>query len=135
MVDILGADGQPDIDAAARGYAIVLASGARLIGRLDELKMRLSPVYELHCNWQVQAENVIPMHAVMPLLMLATVEYVPIPADAVVIPFEGLGRHEKKHLLEAIANAAQLVKNMRAAQSGVVQASALPPLPPPAGRH
>lgn len=141
-MNIPGITQKPDIALAARDYVIVRSGGQKdLIGKLGTFGKplpdkpfllgvdgaALEPVYELESDYREQAGNVIPMHAVMPVFMLASIERLPVAAGALVVPLSSLSYEEVVHLLAAIDDTAALIKRMRAAQAGVALASAMPP--------
>ena len=103
---------------------IVLCGAGRFVG--DAINGSLSPAYELNVQIQAGAQGMAVAHIATPVLMLASIDSIPIPADAVTIRVDDLSREEQKKIARAIQIAEEMRAKMQAAQSGVLITREMP---------
>ena len=144
MVELLnGKDDGPLV-----GWAIVQSNGLTLIGkvappiwvrhmgeaeprRLDGQPTKLSPVFEMKTNIMQgpRGENVA-VHPCFPVWLLG-VQEIDIPDGAIVVPVESLHATDRRGLAKFVEQAEEMMRGLRAEQSGIKVARVMPPIPEP----
>lgn len=114
-------------------WVIVLTAGKVLLGKRDEGSgslnfgdawTQLSPVYELTCAVGPGPRGEIMVaRQVTPLLTFSSVSKVSVPVlSSVFVSCSELSKKEQLALVQGIAQAEQLIRAMRADESGIVLA-------------
>lgn len=106
------------------GWSIVLLGGNTYIGRLHGQHM--SPVFALNVSVAVGPKGVSITFVATPVLMLASVATLEMPAGGIEISCDTLSRDERKRLHHAVQTAEENSQRMRAAEAGVLLANTMP---------
>ena len=142
-------------DGPLAGWAIVQSNGLTLIGKVTigptVLRIRgqvpgmgpsgsdsgaytprtLSPVFEMKTNIMQgpRGENVA-VHPCFPVWLLG-VQEIGVPDGAIVVPVESLHKTDRRGLAKFVEQAEQMMRALRAEQSGIKVARVMPPIPEP----
>jgi hypothetical protein len=113
------------------GWAIFIHGGFHCMGRARPRPSGghvLAPAYNLACLVNATPDGRMSItYQASPVLFLASLRELEIPAGAIRIPFEDLDADERKMLRGAIAQADEMVKGMRAAKAGLLLSTRMPP--------
>ena len=134
-------------DGPLAGWAIVQSNGLTLIGKVvasPPMLMvtgprsgevvsycRLAPVFEMKTNIMQgpRGENVA-VHPCFPVWLLG-VQEIDIPDGAIVVPVESLHATDRRGLAKFVEQAEEMMRGLRAEQSGIKVARVMPPIPEP----
>lgn len=106
-------------------WVIAFAGGKTLVGKVDDLR-NISPVYELQAGLQQTREGAHVAIVAVPLLFLPSISHVPLAQDTIVIRVTSLDRNEQRAVMGAVEGAEKMAATIRAANSGIVLAGAMP---------
>lgn len=103
-----------------------MVAGATLLGHLRGLRM--SPVYALNVDVRPGAKPgmLTINYFCTPLLMLSSLQSVDLTGSPILIPCEQLSREERKRLRNAVTHADEAIRQLRAADAGVMLAKTMP---------
>ena len=123
-------------DGPLAGWAIVQSNGLTLIGKVVRSvpcqdHEKLSPVFEMKTNIMQgpRGENVA-VHPCFPVWLLG-VQEIDIPDGAIVVPVESLHKTDRRGLAKFVEQAEQMMRALRAEQSGITVARTIPTVPEP----
>lgn len=134
-------------DGPLAGWAIVQSNGLTLIGKVvasPPMLMvtgprrgevvshcRLAPVFEMKTNIMQgpRGENVA-VHPCFPVWLLG-VQEIDVPDGAIVVPVESLHKTDRRGLAKFVEQAEQMMRALRAEQSGITVARTIPTVPEP----
>ena len=132
MVELLNGKDDGPLD----GWAIVQSNGLTLIGKVVRSvpcqdHEKLSPVFEMKTNiiQGPRGENVA-VHPCFPVWLLG-VQQIDIPDGAIVVPVESLHATDRRGLAKFVEQAEEMMRGLRAEQSGIKVARVMPPIPEP----
>ena len=129
-------------DGPLAGWAIVQSNGLTLIGKVvasPPMLMvtgprsgevvsycRLAPVFEMKTNIMQgpRGENVA-VHPCFPVWLLG-VQEIDVPDGAIVVPVESLHKTDRRGLAKFVEQAEQMMRALRAEQSGITVARTIP---------
>jgi hypothetical protein len=118
-------NGQAQDTGPLAGWVIAIAHGQTLLGKRVPMRS-LQPVYSLTCAMQFVQQNprqppqLMTARQVMPMLTFPSIQWVDVPADAILIEVESLSAKERRELAAGVEACDRLIQAMRAEESGLL---------------
>jgi hypothetical protein len=114
------------------GWVLAWVGNMILIGAKDGMlgvAGRLRPVYEIKPVMRQTRQDAAILHAVFPIALLSSLDSIDLPANCLVVQVDSLSHTERRSLAAGVEHAEAMVREMRAAEAGVILAPAGAKLP------